>query len=548
MRETLRATYRVVRAGHRRARWRVLRDGAAATRAAALAAGLTTGVLPTLERRPLHVDSLAAQVGAVDTDLLSALLRALAANDLVTIVDGRWGITRSARDVLTDPVARAGAAAYGGFHTDLYRGLPEQLAGGPARTDVEDGGAPIAVLSEAFRPFVEEHVRSTTHRLSPTRVIDVGCGSGALLRAALQAAPVATGLGIDADAGAVALAERTLASAGLGGRSRVLRAEATDLAASAADRGDPADLLMLANVVYYVPAPDRVRFLRLLAGLIRPGGTLLLVTTAAEDDAFACHFDLLLRAQGQGMSLPDVDHLADQLAEAGLDLVERRRLAPGVPLHALTAVSVGAVSTPPLPVPFPPKEAGMAADLHLTGDDAADGLLSDDPLALLLGMLLDQQVPMETAFAGPAKLRDRLGGLEAAAIAEMDPDALEDACRVTPAVHRYPGVMAKRIQALCATLVDEYDGDAAAVWTSGRPDGRTVLRRLKALPGFGGQKARVFLALLGKQLGLAAPGWREAAGPYGEDGVLLSVADVVDTDSLAQVREAKRAARAAAKG
>ena len=189
----------------------------------------------------------------------------------------------------------------------------------------------------------------------------------------------------------------------------------------------------------------------------------------------------------------------------------------------------------------------MAPELHITGDDDADALLSSDPLALLIGMLLDQQVTMETAFAGPKKLHDRLGGLDVAALAHMDPERLTEVCRTPPAVHRYPGSMAGRIQALCAYLLEHHDGEAAALWTDGEPDGAEVLRRLKALPGFGDQKARIFLALLGKQLGLQAPGWREAAGAYGEDGSRRSVADIVDAESLARVRETKRAAKAAAK-
>ncbi|GAA4429747.1 HhH-GPD-type base excision DNA repair protein [Georgenia halophila] len=189
----------------------------------------------------------------------------------------------------------------------------------------------------------------------------------------------------------------------------------------------------------------------------------------------------------------------------------------------------------------------MTEDLHITGDDAADELLSEDPLALLIGMLLDQQIAMETAFSGPKKLADRLGGLDVRQLATMDPDRLTEVCRTPPAVHRYPGSMAGRIQALCAALVEDYDGDTAALWTRGDPDGREVLRRLKALPGFGPQKAQIFLALLGKQRGLTAPGWREAAGAYGEEGAYRSVADIVDPGSLTKVRETKRAAKAAAK-
>ncbi len=189
----------------------------------------------------------------------------------------------------------------------------------------------------------------------------------------------------------------------------------------------------------------------------------------------------------------------------------------------------------------------MTRQLHLTGDPDADRLLSEDPLALLLGMVLDQQVPMETAFSGPLKIKDRLGAFDAATIAGCDPERFVEVCKQPPAVHRFPGSMAARIQAVCAAIVADWDGDAAAIWTKGDPDGREVLRRLGTLPGFGEQKARIFLALLGKQCGFTGTGWREAAGRYGEDGAFASVADIVDAESLARVRESKRAAKAAAK-
>lgn len=189
----------------------------------------------------------------------------------------------------------------------------------------------------------------------------------------------------------------------------------------------------------------------------------------------------------------------------------------------------------------------MAISLHITGDPDADAILSDDPLALMIGMLLDQQIPMETAFAGPAKIRDRMGSLDAAAIASHDPEAFVELFRTPPSVHRFPGSMAGRTQQLCAALVENWGGDASAIWMRGGPNGAEILSRLKALPGFGEQKAKIFLALLGKQYGLAAPGWREAAGDYGMEGSLRSVADIVDKESLTKVREFKRAAKAAAK-
>jgi len=185
--------------------------------------------------------------------------------------------------------------------------------------------------------------------------------------------------------------------------------------------------------------------------------------------------------------------------------------------------------------------------LHLTGDDAADTLLSEDPFALLLGMLLDQQIAMEAAFAGPAKIRDRIGTLDAKTLAGYEPEAFVEVFRQTPAVHRFPGSMAGRVQTLAGVVAEDWNGDAAAIWTADEPDGAEVLRRLKALPGFGEQKAKIFLALLGKRLGLTAAGWREASAPYGEEGSLKSVADIVDPESLAKVRESKRAVKAAAK-
>ncbi len=183
--------------------------------------------------------------------------------------------------------------------------------------------------------------------------------------------------------------------------------------------------------------------------------------------------------------------------------------------------------------------------LRITDDPAADDLLSTNPLALLVGMLLDQQVAMETAFAGPLKIQQRTGSMDAATIAHADPDAFSETFSQSPAVHRYPGSMAKRVQALCATLEEDWDGEAASIWTRDDPDGPTVLKRLKALPGFGEQKAKIFLALLGKQCGFTGAGWREASAPYGEQGSFRSVADIVSPESLTKVREHKRAAKAA---
>jgi uncharacterized HhH-GPD family protein len=185
--------------------------------------------------------------------------------------------------------------------------------------------------------------------------------------------------------------------------------------------------------------------------------------------------------------------------------------------------------------------------IWLTTDSEANELLERSPLALLIGMLLDQQITIETAFAGPKKILDRVGSLDAKTIAEYDPEKFAALCSTPPAIHRFPGSMAKRVQALCQGLLDEYDGDAEGLWTVGKPNGAEVLKRLKALPGYGDIKAQIFLALLGKQRGLKATGWQKAAGEFGKKGTHLSVADITDQASLLEVRAYKKQMKAAAK-
>ncbi|MEV7690154.1 HhH-GPD-type base excision DNA repair protein [Streptomyces bungoensis] len=190
----------------------------------------------------------------------------------------------------------------------------------------------------------------------------------------------------------------------------------------------------------------------------------------------------------------------------------------------------------------------MDVTLHLAQDPEADALLGRSPLAALTGMLLDQQIPMEWAFKGPATIARRMGAddLDAGRIAAMDPEAFAALLSEKPAVHRYPGSMARRIQQLCQYLAEHYDGDAERVWKDAG-DGRELLKRLQDLPGFGKQKAQIFLALLGKQLGVRPEGWREAAGAYGEEESFRSVADITGPESLARVRAYKQEAKAAAK-
>lgn len=185
--------------------------------------------------------------------------------------------------------------------------------------------------------------------------------------------------------------------------------------------------------------------------------------------------------------------------------------------------------------------------LMLSQDVSADALLERDPLALLLGMLLDQQVPMERAFAAPYQLQQRLGHeLDAQELADYDPEALAELFATPPALHRYPKSMAVRVQDLCRALVERYNGDVTGLWRD-VSDATELLDRLVALPGYGRQKAQIFLALLGKQRNVRPAGWREMASPYGDEGVYRSIADVTDADSLARVREHKQQIKAAAK-
>ncbi len=184
--------------------------------------------------------------------------------------------------------------------------------------------------------------------------------------------------------------------------------------------------------------------------------------------------------------------------------------------------------------------------IPITGDPDADRLLVDDPLALLIGMLLDQQVAMELAFRGPHRLKERLGtDLDASAIASMAPEDLEAVFKMKPALHRFPGSMAKRTQALCQVIVEEYGGDPAQAWL-GAADGSDALRRLRALPGYGPEKSKIFLAILGKRLGRAPEGWRSAAEPFSDDKP-RSVADVDSEESLLAVRNWKKAMKAKGK-
>jgi len=187
--------------------------------------------------------------------------------------------------------------------------------------------------------------------------------------------------------------------------------------------------------------------------------------------------------------------------------------------------------------------SGMA--IHITGDQAADRLLTDNPFAVLVGMMLDQQYPMEHAFRGPAKVLERLGSMDPEAIAAADPQEFAELCATTPAVHRFPGSMAERMQELAALVCGQYDGRTERLWTEA-VDGKDLMARLLELPGFGKQKARIFMSLLAKQFDVRPDGWEAIAGDYALEGY-RSVADVVDPASLQKVRVHKKEQKAAAK-
>jgi uncharacterized HhH-GPD family protein len=188
----------------------------------------------------------------------------------------------------------------------------------------------------------------------------------------------------------------------------------------------------------------------------------------------------------------------------------------------------------------------MTVDLHLAQDAEADKLLSDNPLALVIGMVLDQQIPLEKAFSSPAELARRMRrALDAADIAAMDPGELETLFKERPALHRFPGSMASRVQEVSRVVAEDYGGRADDIWNTAT-SGAELVDRLKKLPGFGEHKARIFAALLGKQLGVRPDGWQAASAPFGDDGTFLSVADITDSQTLDKVRTTKKALKAKA--
>jgi SAM-dependent methyltransferase len=331
----IRPFVRTLRAGDPRARLSALSKGQQMLTVSVSGGALRTGVLDALEAGPMATPELARRLGWTDLDVAEAFLRTLAAYRLVADREGQWQLTRRARRVLADDVVRAAFEAFGGYHAELYRDLGRQLTGGERRRDIEDDGRLVARLSRFMDEFVLAELDRVVSLRQPTRVLDVGCGAAAHLVHVLRAVPDATWLGVETDSEAASLAREAVASAGLEGRGEVVEGDAHQQLADHPE--DRFDLVLLANVIYYVPLEARVGFLRTLAERLDPGGRVLVVTTALTDEPFSRHFDLLLRTHAGGRQLPDMEVLADQMRRAGLEPDSPRRIAPGEPVTALLA-------------------------------------------------------------------------------------------------------------------------------------------------------------------------------------------------------------------
>lgn len=330
----IRPLIRTLRSGDTRGRITALRSSGEALKVAVTGAALRAGLLDELAS-PSTTAEVASAHGWTDESLADAFLSVLAAYGLVRSTARGWETSRRGRRIAGDEIVRAVYEAFATYHTGLYRTLDEQLATGEHRRDIEQDGELIARLSRFMDAFVLAELDEVVGRQAPTRVLDVGCGAAAHLLHVLRAAPGASGVGVETDPEAAELARRAVDAAATGGRAAVVQADVRDYLEQSP--GEMFDLVLLANVIYYVPLAQRVELLRALADRLTSGGRVVVVSTALTDDTFSRHFDLLLRAQASGAELPDVEVLREQLREVGLDPDPARRIAPGEPLVAVTA-------------------------------------------------------------------------------------------------------------------------------------------------------------------------------------------------------------------
>jgi len=321
-------------------RLRAFRDGRAAIRMAATRALLESGLLDALDALdasggPGDAAQVTQRAGLTDVELTRALLELGDAYGLVRRRATTWELTRRGRSLVRDATGRAMVEALGWYHVDLYRELPDQLRGRAGRDDLEKHAELIARVSSALAPFIRDTVVAAASEGQPQRVLDIGCGEGEYLAAVLQRSAGARGVGLETDERVAALARDRLAR--LGGRGQVLAGAAPgDLGRAADALGGPADLVLLANVIYYVPPADRSAFLRDVAAVTAPGGTVLVVTSVAESTTESRHMGLLFMAQRAPMLLPTAEGLVADMRRAGLEVDRARRIAPGEPIMAAT--------------------------------------------------------------------------------------------------------------------------------------------------------------------------------------------------------------------